>query len=107
MRWIPWLLGIVGVLQYAIIAYTAPVEYVSTDMAYLVMFLCVIGALLLCYMSWGCCGDGCRDWDDGEGHGGMAACDCCDGHCHCGDCDACDPASHGHGDGGHGQGHAH
>lgn len=97
MRWVPWLLGIAGVVQYAVIAAVQPTDYVSMDMAYLVMWLAVIGALVLCYMSW--CGDCCDD------EGGMGQCDCCDGHCHCGDCDACDPEGHGH-EGGH-EGHTH
>ena len=45
MRWVPWLLGIAGVVQHAIIAYVSPDGYVSTDMSYLVMWLSIIGAL--------------------------------------------------------------
>ena len=100
MRWVPWLLGIAGVVQHAIIAYLQPDGYVSTDMSYLVMWLAVVGALIVCYLS---CDGYCGPYDD---DGPMGACDCCDGHCHCGDCDACDPASHGHGDG-NGHGHPH
>lgn len=94
MRWASWALGIVGVLQYAAIAYLQPTDYVSVDMAYLVMWLAIIGALLLCYLSW--C-DGCYG-DDG-------ACDCCGDDCSCGDCGDCMPNGHGHE---HGEpGHAH
>ena len=94
MRWVPWLLGILGVAQYGIIAYTQPTGYVSVDMAYLVMWLAVIGALLLCYMSW--CG-GCSGWDDG--------CDCCGPGCECGDGECCMPDGEGHEHGHEGHGH--
>ncbi len=84
MRWVPWLLGILGVVQYGVIAYVQPTGYVSVDTAYLVMWLAVIGALVVCYLScYGC----------GYGDGG---CDCCGEGCECGDGDCCMPAGNGH-----------
>lgn len=94
MRWVSWLLGILGVAQYGLIAYLQPTDYVSVDMAYLVMWLAIIGALLLCSMSW--CG-GCYG-DDG--------CDCCGPGCECGDGECCMPqGEHGHEHGHEGHGH--
>ncbi len=81
MRWVSWLLGIAGVVQYAVFAFLQPADYVSLDMAYLVMWLAVIGALLLCWI-------GCYDCDWNEG------CDCCDDNCSCGDCDGCCEPGH-------------
>lgn len=92
MRWVSWLLGIAGVVQYGLIAFLQPTDYVSTDMAYLVMWLAIIGALLLCWIG---CGYGC-DWEEG--------CDCCDDGCSCGDCDGC--RGPGHGEDAH-AGHTH
>ena len=95
MRWIPWLLGIAGVVQYAIIAAVDPTGYVSTDMAYLVMWLAVIGALIVCYLScYDCYGGGCG---------------CCEDGCSCGDCGECMPNGNGHGHdhGEHGHDHEH
>jgi hypothetical protein len=101
MRWLPWALGIVGVLQYAVIAAIEPSDYVSVDMAYLVMWLAIIGGVLACYMS---CYGGC-----GYGDG----CGCCEDGCSCGDCASCGPnvtmkgsmagghEGHDHGPGGH------
>lgn len=94
MRWVPWVLGIAGVLQHAIIAYVQPDGYVGTDMSYLVMWLAIIGALLLCYAScWDCYGDG--------------GCGCCGDDCSCGDCEACMGKGNGHEGHGHDGGHAH
>jgi hypothetical protein len=76
MRWIPWALGLAGVAQHALVALLKPEDYISLDTSYLVMWLAVIGALVVCYLScWDCS-------DDGD-------CDCCPDHCHCGDCPAC------------------
>ena len=99
MRWVPWLLGIAGVVQYAVIAATQPTDYVSVDMAYLVMWLSIIGALVVCYLS-------CYDC----GYGG--GCGCCDDDCGCGDCGDCMPNGHDDGHEGHDHGpgehgHAH
>lgn len=102
MRWASWALGIVGVLQYAVILATDSTAYVSLDMAYLVMFLCIIGGLALCYAS---CWAGC-------GYGG--GCGCCEDGCTCGDCGDCAPSGarsgqghegHDHGPGEHGHSH--
>lgn len=80
MRWLPWALGVAGVLQYAVIAAIQPSDYVGVDMAYLVMWLAIIGGVLACYLScWGGCG---------YGYGG---CDCCGDGCSCGDCSECGP----------------
>ena len=95
MRWVPWALGIAGVLQYAVIAALQPSGYVSVDMAYLVMWLAVIGGVAVCYMSrWDCYGGGCS---------------CCGDGCACGDCEECRPGGgHGHEHGEHGhEGHSH
>ena len=95
MRWASWALGILGVVQYAIIAYLnrdGDIGYVSTDMAYLVMWLAIIGALGLCYLS-------CYDCDDG-------GCGCCGDDCGCGDCGDCVPNGKGHDAEGH-EGHSH
>lgn len=93
MRWVPWAVGTAGVLQHAIIAYLQPDGYVGTDMSYLVMWLAVLGALAIGYMS--CCdcyGDGCG---------------CCDDGCACGDCESCLPNGNGHAhEHGH-EGHTH
>jgi hypothetical protein len=95
MRWIPWLLGIAGVVQYAVIAALQPTDYVSTDMSYLVMWLTVIGGLVVCYL--GCYGD--------CGYGSGGGCGCCGDECGCGDCEDCMPEGSGH-DHGH-EGHDH
>lgn len=98
MRWASWLLGIAGVVQYALIAYLQPEDYVSTDMAYLVMWLAVGGGLLLCAIT--CYGGGCCCDDDG--------CGCCGDGCGCGDCGACVPNGNGHAHGPEGhEGHVH
>jgi len=97
MRWLPWALGIAGVLQFAIMAFVRPdADYVSLDMAYLVMWLAIIGGVLTCYLS---C------WDD-CGYGG---CGCCDDGCSCGDCAECGPnvEMKGHEGHAHGPGHQH
>lgn len=96
MRWASWALGIAGVVQYAIIAYLQPSDYVGVDMAYLVMWLAIIGALALCYLS-------CYDCYGGDG------CGCCEDGCGCGDCGNCTPNGHAeHGHEGHGhEGHSH
>lgn len=95
MRWASWALGIAGVVQYAVIAYLQPSDYVGVDMSYLVMWLSIIGGLLLCYLS-------CGDCYDGE-------CGCCEDGCSCGDCGDCTPNGHAeHGHEGHGhEGHSH
>ena len=90
MRWSFWVLGVAGVLQYALMAAVKPAGYVSLDTSYLVMWLAVIGAALGCWMS---CG--------GYYGGG---CGCCGDDCDCGDCSYCKP--HGEG-GGHGHEHGH
>lgn len=93
MRWIPWALGVVGVGQYAVMAYLDPSGYVSLDMSYLVMWLAIIGSLIICNTGCGC-------W------GGADGCGCCGEGCSCGDCGNCMP--HGHGHEGHGhEGHSH
>jgi hypothetical protein len=100
MRWLPWILGIGGVLQYAVIVAIQPSDYVSLDMAYLVMWLAIIGGVLTCYLScWGDCGYG--------------GCGCCDDGCQCGDCGECGPnvemkgmGHEGHSHEGH-EGHSH
>ena len=89
--WVPWALGLAGVAQHAVMAMVDPAGYVSVDMSYLVMWLAIIGALLVCYSG---CGDCC-----GYGGGG---CGCCGDGCSCGDCESCKP---GHGDHGHEHGH--
>lgn len=105
MRWLPWALGVVGVLQYAVIAYLEPSDYVSVDMAYLVMWLAIIGGVLTCYLS---CMGGCGCY------GGGCECDhcpgCASGQC-CGGCGCYGPnvemkggmghEGHDHGPGGH------
>jgi hypothetical protein len=100
MRWLPWALGIAGVLQYAIIAAIQPSDYVGVDMAYLVMWLAIIGGVLTCYLScWGGCG-----------YGGYGGCGCCDDGCQCGDCGECGPGDQpmtGHEGHDHGPGHHH
>lgn len=93
MRWVPWVLGIAGVVQYAVIAALQPTDYVSVDMAYLVMWLAIIGGLVVCYLS-------CYDC----GYGG--GCGCCGDDCGCGDCDDCMPG-HGHEHGEHEHDHEH
>lgn len=97
MRWASWALGIVGVLQYAVMAaMDQPSDYVSLDMSYLVMWLAVIGGLFLCYLScWGC----------GE-YGGSGSCGCCGDGCGCGDCGNCTPSGKGGKEHGH-EGHDH
>lgn len=86
MRWLPWALGIAGVLQFAVMALTGTsADYVTLDTAYLVMWLAIIGGVLTCYLScWGDCGYG-------------GGCGCCGDGCSCGDCEEC---------GGH-EGHSH
>ena len=100
MRWLPWALGIVGVVQYAVIAYLEPSDYVSVDMAYLVMWLAIIGGVFACYAS---CWGGCYGYGDG--------CGCCGEGCSCGDCGECGPnvtMKGGMGHDGHGhEGHDH
>jgi hypothetical protein len=106
MRWLPWALGIAGVLQFAVMALvgTDP-DYVSLDTAYLVMWLAIIGGIVVCYLScWGNCGYG----------GGYGGCGCCEDGCECGDCgDCCGPnvkmkgmGHEGHEHEGH-EGHSH
>lgn len=96
MRWVPWALGIAGIAQFAVMALVGPdADYVSLDMAYLVMWLSIIGGLLVCSM--GCYGD-CY---------GGGGCGCCDDGCACGDCGNCKPGDgHDHGEHGH-EGHSH
>lgn len=92
-RWVPWILGLAGVAQHALIALLKPEDYISLDTSYLVMWLSIIGALVVCYLScWGdCYGDGC---------------DCCGDGCACGDCDECmSPNGHAQHEG-H-EGHSH
>ena len=106
MRWLPWALGIAGVLQYAVIAAVSPSDYVSVDMAYLVMWLAIIGGVLACYLScWGGYGCGCDCDHCGECSSGG----CCGDGCSCGDCDECGPGEKGMmGHEGHGhEGHQH
>lgn len=86
MRWVPWALGVVGVLQYAVIAYLEPNDYVSVDMAYLVMWLALIGGVLAGYLS---CG-----WDCGCGCDCDHCAECSSGGC-CGTCECCGPAGNG------------
>src|SRR5688572_20308749 len=78
MRGLSWLLALVGVAQYGIIAYLQPDGYVSVDMAYLVMALFILTAAALwslsCCWGWGGC-----DCDHCEGCSGG---DCC-GECRC------------------------
>jgi hypothetical protein len=79
MRWLPWALGIGGILQYAVLAALKPDGYVTLDTAYLAMWLAIIGGVLAgCLCCWddggcGCCGDGCScgdcAWCQGDGHG--------------------------------------
>ena len=97
MRWVYWLLGIAGVLQYALMAYVKPEGYVSLDTAYLGMWLAVIGAVVACCAScWGGC------------YGGGGGCGCCDDGCRCGDCPDCMGEGHEHGEHEHGhEGHSH
>ena len=95
MRWASWALGIAGVLQHALIAYLRPDDYISLDTSYLVMWLSVIGALALCYLS-------CYDCYGGD-------CDCCEDGCACGDGPCCTPGNGkamGHEGHGH-EGHTH
>ena len=94
-RWSYWLLGIAGVLQYAIMAAVKSHNYVSLDTSYLVMWLAIIGAALGC---WASCGSCC-------GYGG--GCGCCGDDCDCGDCSYCKPGMHEHGEHGHDHGHEH
>lgn len=95
MRWLPWALGIAGVLQFAVMALVRPdADYVSLDTAYLVMWLAIIGGILVCSLS---C------WGGGYGDG----CECCDDNCTCGDCSSCkSTATSGHEGHGH-EGHQH
>ena len=92
MRWASWALGIAGVLQHAAIAYLRPDDYITLDTSYLVMWLSIIGALALCYLScYDCYGGGCS---------------CCGDDCGCGDCGSCMPNGKGHEAHGH-EGHGH
>lgn len=93
MRWVPWVLGLAGVAQHALMAVLEPDGYVSLDMSYLVMWLSIIGALLVCYSGCGCGGWG-------------GDCDCCGDHCHCGDCPRCSE-EHDHGPSNGHEGHSH
>lgn len=100
MRWLPWALGIVGVLQFAVMALVRPDSgYVSLDTSYLVMWLAIIGGIVVCYLS---CWDGC-------GYGGGCDCDhcggCAAGQC-CGDCGCYGPSGQMKGATGH-EGHDH
>jgi hypothetical protein len=81
MRWLPWALGIIGVLQFGIMAVVKPdSSYVTLDTAYLVMWLAVIGGVVACYLScWGGCGYGGCDCDH---CGGCSSGECC-GNCGC------------------------
>lgn len=105
MRWLPWALGTAGILQYAVIAAIQPSDYVGVDMAYLVMWLAIIGGVLACYLS--CMGGGCGGYGSGCGYGDDG-CDCShcggcsSGNC-CGKCECCGPSKK---DGGH-EGHSH
>src|SRR5688572_32142122 len=90
-RWVPWALGLAGIAQHAVMAMVDPAGYVSLDMSYLVMWLSIIGALVVCYSGRGGC------WGGG-------GCGCCGEGCSCGDCDDCKPGQ-GHGDRGHEHGH--
>ena len=73
MRWLPWTLGIIGVLQFGIMAIVKPDStYVTLDTAYLVMWLAIIGGVVACYLS--CMGSGC-------GYGGYGGSDSCDANC--------------------------
>lgn len=92
MRWMAWLLGVLGVVQYAVMAYVDPSGYVSLDMSYLVMWLAVIGGLILCNTGCGC-------WSGG-------GCSCCGEGCSCGDCGNCMGGEHSHGEHSH-EGHGH
>ena len=102
MRWLPWTLGIVGVLQFAVMAFVRPdADYVSLDTSYLVMWLAIIGGVLTCYLScWGdCYGGGC----DCDHCPGCAAGQCCGG---CG-CYGPNVEMKGHEGHGHDGGHQH
>ena len=92
-RWVPWILGVAGVAQHALIALLKPDDYISLDTSYLVMWLSVIGALVVCYLScWDCGDDGCG---------------CCGDGCGCGDCGHCMPTGNGNAhEHGH-EGHSH
>jgi hypothetical protein len=93
MRWAYWLLGIAGVVQYAVMVAVKPSGYVSLDTSYLVMWLAIIGAVLACCSS---C------WGSGGG------CNCCGDDCSCGDCEWCKGDGHGPGEGHEGhEGHSH
>ncbi|MHB1261443.1 MAG: hypothetical protein ACYC2H_06975 [Thermoplasmatota archaeon] len=98
MRWLPWALGIAGVLQFAVMAFVGTnSDYVSLDTAYLVMWLAIIGGIVVCYLScWGDCGYG-------------GGCGCCGDGCSCGDCGECGgvgKGNDGHSHEGH-EGHSH
>lgn len=93
MRWVYWLLGIAGVLQFAVMAAVKPSGYVSLDTSYLVMWLSIIGAVVACCAScWGYGGGGCG---------------CCGDDCSCGDCDWCKDDGHKHEEGHEGHEHDH
>lgn len=84
MRWTLWLLAVLGIAQFAFVAYAHPTAP-SADIAYLVMALCMIA--LLVGLAFPYCG-GC--WDQGCGCGHCNECrDGCCGACGCGGC-ACD-----------------
>ena len=103
MRWASWALAAAGIIQYAAILAMDSSDYVSVDMAYLVMWLAVLGALALCYMScWGCgYGGGC----DCDHCGGCSSGDCC-GNCGCYGPNVEMKRGHEHGEHGH-EGHSH
>ena len=100
MRGIAWLLGLIGVIQFGILAYLRPSGYVSLDMAYLVMWLLILAGVAVYCCSW--CASGCYGWNGDS-------CDCCGDNCGCGDCGECcedDDEEHEHGEAGH-EGHSH
>lgn len=79
MRWLSALLAVVGIAQYTVLAILQPDDYVSLDMAYLVMALFLLAAA----------GVWCCSWCSWGGHG--YGCDCCGDDCRCGDCECCEP----------------
>lgn len=98
MRGLSWLLALVGVAQFGIVAYARP-DGLSVDMAYLVMALFVLAAAALWACSWMC---GCG-WDSGCGCG---HCDGCSGGECCGHCGCEGEVPHAHDANGH-AGHSH
>jgi len=97
MRGLSWLLALLGIAQFGLIAYAKP-AIVSTDMAYLVMALFILAAAALWACSW-CCG--------GWGYGcGCDHCEeCSEGEC-CGHCGCEGEVPHSHEGNGH-EGHVH